>query len=184
MKNCNLFQINQDRAETRGPAGFAQRLRHAAALRRRMDAPRPAMRLSMRRSGRGFTLIELMVVMLILAILAALIIPRLVTRTSDAKIAKAKSDIATLDGLIQQYRLDTDHFPTTEQGLSSLRVAPNGVNNWKGPYTTKAIPSDPWGNEYVYEAPGPDGQDYMVESYGADGAPGGDGDNADITSDK
>ena len=136
------------------------------------------------RQKRGFTLIEMLVVILILAILAALIIPRLIGRTSDAKIAKAKSDIATVSGLLQQYRLDTDKYPTTEEGLTALRVRPSSAKNWKGPYTTKDIPMDPWGNPYVYQSPGPDGQDFLVVCYGADGAPGGDGDAADITSDQ
>jgi general secretion pathway protein G len=132
---------------------------------------------------RAFTLIEMLVVILILSILAALIIPRLVSRTSDAKIAAAKSDIATLSSLLQQYRVDNDKYPTTEDGLQSLRVQPSDAPNWKGPYLTKDLPMDPWGNPYVYQSPGPSGQDYSIISYGADGAPGGDGDNADITSD-
>lgn len=136
------------------------------------------------KSRRAFTLIELLVVILILAILASLIVPRVVGRTGDAKKAKAASDIATLSSLLQQYKMDNDKYPTTEQGLNALRTQPGDAPNWKGPYTTKNIPADPWGNEYVYEAPGPNGQDFLVVSYGADGAPGGDGDNADITSDQ
>ena len=135
-------------------------------------------------SQRAFTLIEMLVVILILAILAALIIPRLVGRTSDAKIAKAKSDIATLSSLLQQYRLDSDRYPTTEEGLMALRVRPSSARGWKGPYTTKDIPLDPWNAPYVYQSPGPDGQDYLVTCYGADSAPGGEGDAADITSDQ
>ena len=134
------------------------------------------------RKHSAFTLIELLVVILILAILAALIVPRIVGRTGDAKRAKAASDIATLGSLLQQYKLDTDHFPTTEQGLNALRVQPSDATNWHGPYTTKNIPTDPWGNEYAYESPGANGEDFGIISYGADGAPGGDGDNADITS--
>jgi len=135
------------------------------------------------RRRRGFTLIELLVVILILAILAALIVPRVVGRTADAKRAKAASDIATLSGLLQQYRVDNDKYPTTEQGLNALRVQPSDAPNWRGPYSSKNLPPDPWGNEYVYQSPGPDGQDFLIISYGADGAPGGEGDNADITSD-
>ena len=139
---------------------------------------------TLHRSRRAFTLIEMLVVILILAILAALIIPRLIGRTSDAKIAKAKSDIATVSSLLQQYRLDNDRFPTTEEGLNALRVRPGSARNWKGPYTTKDIPMDPWGNPYLYQSPGPDGQDFLVTSYGEDGAPGGEGNAADITSDQ
>ncbi len=134
------------------------------------------------RKNRAFTLIELLVVILILAILAALVVPRVVGRTSDAKRAKAASDIATLSSLLQQYRVDTDTFPSTEEGLSALRVQPPDVQNWRGPYTSKDIPTDPWGNEYVYESPGPNGEDYVIISYGADGAPGGEGDASDIVS--
>lgn len=136
------------------------------------------------RTRRAFTLIEMLVVILILAILAALIIPRLVGRTSDAKIAKAKSDIATLSSLLQQYRLDSDRYPTTEEGLNALRVRPSSARGWKGPYTTKDISLDPWNNPYVYQSPGPDGQDFLITCYGADGAPGGEGDAADVTSDQ
>ncbi|MCC6445837.1 MAG: type II secretion system major pseudopilin GspG [Armatimonadetes bacterium] len=134
------------------------------------------------RGRSGFTLIELLVVILILAILAALIVPRVVGRTSDAKRAKAASDIATLSSLLQQYRVDNDAYPTTEEGLQALWVKPSDAKNWRGPYTSKDIPVDPWGNEYVYESPGPDDQDYLITSYGADGAPGGEGDAEDITS--
>jgi general secretion pathway protein G len=134
------------------------------------------------RRNRAFTLIEMLVVVLILAILAALIVPRVVNRTSDAKRAKAASDIATLSSLLQQYRIDNDNFPSTESGLNALRVQPSDAQNWRGPYTTKDIPTDPWGNEYVYESPGPNGEDYVIESYGADGAPGGEADAADINS--
>ena len=140
-------------------------------------------RLSQMRRQRGFTLIELLVVILILAILAALIVPRVVGRTADAKRAKAATDIATLSSLLQQYRVDNDKYPTTEQGLNALRVQPSDAPNWRGPYSSKNIPNDPWGNEYVYQSPGPDGQDFFIISYGADGAPGGEGDNTDITSD-
>jgi general secretion pathway protein G len=135
-----------------------------------------------RRANKAFTLIELLVVILILAILAALIVPRVVGRTGDAKRAKAASDIATLVSLLQQYRLDNDKYPTTEQGLNALRVAPSDAPNWKGPYTSKDLPTDPWGNEYVYQSPGPNGSDFVVESYGSDGQPGGDGEAADISS--
>ncbi len=136
----------------------------------------------MKKQNRAFTLIEMLVVVLILAILAALIVPRVVNRTGDAKRAKALSDVSVLGGMLANYKIDTDQYPTTEQGLNSLRVQPSDVNNWRGPYSQKDIPADPWQNEYVYESPGPNGQDYIIASYGADGAPGGEGDNADITS--
>jgi len=141
-----------------------------------------ARRMSRRRGRKAFTLIELLVVILILAILAALIVPRVVNRTGDAKRAKAASDIATLSSLLQQYRIDTDKYPTTEEGLNALRVQPSSAPNWRGPYATKDIPTDPWGNEYTYESPGEGGEDFTIISYGSDGAPGGEGDAADISS--
>ncbi|MEO7719606.1 MAG: type II secretion system major pseudopilin GspG, partial [Capsulimonas sp.] len=113
----------------------------------------------------------------------ALIVPRLVSRTSDAKRASASSDISTLSSLLQQYRLDNDGYPSTEEGLQALVTKPSAARNWKGPYTTKALPTDPWQSEYIYQSPGPDGQDFLITSYGADNQPGGDGDAADITSD-
>jgi len=130
----------------------------------------------------GFTLIELLVVILILAILAALIVPRVVGKTGDAKIAAAKSDLATLSSALQNFRLDNDRYPTSEEGLNALTSAPaSGANNWKGPYLQKAVPLDPWQHEYVYQYPGSNGNDsYLLESYGSDGAPGGEGDAADI----
>ncbi len=135
------------------------------------------------RATQAFTLIELLVVILILSILAALIIPRLVGRTSDAKIAAAKSDISELSTALQSYRVDNDKFPTTEDGLNALVSPPSDATNYKGPYLTKKIPLDPWQHPYVYQSPGPDGQDFLITSYGSDGQPGGTGDAADITSD-
>ncbi len=130
---------------------------------------------------RGFTLIELIVVMLILAILAALIVPRIIGRTSDAKRSKAATDVARLSSMIQTFRLDVGRFPSTEEGLQALRSAPSDVNNWKGPYSMDPIPPDPWGFDYVYEYPGADGEEsFLLGSYGGDGAEGGEGEGIDI----
>ncbi len=131
-----------------------------------------------RRKG-AFTLIELLVVILILAILASLIVPRVVGRTDDAKRAKAATDISQLSNLLQQFRMDNDRFPSTEEGLDALRTAPADASNWRGPYSTKAIPLDPWGSPYEYELINDD--EYAIVSYGADGVPGGEGNNADIS---
>jgi len=130
----------------------------------------------------GFTLIELLVVILILAILAALIVPRVVSKTGDAKVAAAKSDLATLSSALQNFRLDNDRYPSSDEGLAALVTAPSsGATNWKGPYLTKSIPDDPWGTPYVYQYPGPNGSDsYLLESYGEDKVPGGEGNAADI----
>jgi general secretion pathway protein G len=134
-----------------------------------------------RRAKKGFTLIELMVVILILAILAALIVPRVVGKAGDAKRAKAASDIAELGGALQAFHLDNDRYPTTEEGLEALRAAPQDAKSWRGPYLQKPIPPDPWGFPYQYQSPGPSGVDFLVESYGKDGQPGGQGDDADVT---
>lgn len=149
-----------------------------AQLRRRQ-----AMRLrKSNRSTSAFTLIELMVVILIIAILAALIVPNITGRAADAKRAAAKGNISELESSLSQYKLDNDKYPTTEEGLNALRVQPADAPNWRQPYISKDIPTDPWGNAYNYESPGPNGEDYVITSYGADGAPGGDGNNADISS--
>ena len=133
--------------------------------------------------NRAFTLIELLVVMLIISILAALIIPKLFGNTDQAKISAAKSDISELKDALSRYRVDTGQFPTTEDGLQALVSQPSDAPQWKGPYIEQSSLNDPWHNPYDYVAPDPNGGDYLITSYGADGAPGGDGINADITSD-
>jgi general secretion pathway protein G len=131
---------------------------------------------------KGFTLIELMVVILILAILAALVVPRLIGKAGEAKQSKAKADLATLAGLINNFRLDCDRYPSTEEGLNALRTPPADVaSKWHGPYTDQDISVDPWGNAYHYQYPGQNGPDtFDLYSYGADNQPGGTGENADI----
>jgi len=131
---------------------------------------------------RGFTLIELMVVILILAILAALVVPRVLGKAAQAKVSKAQADLSTLSGEIQQFKLDCDRYPSTEEGLNALRVAPSDLSSkWKGPYIDKDIPNDPWGNQYHYQYPGQNGPEtYDLYSYGSDNQPGGEGDAADI----
>lgn len=131
------------------------------------------------KKNKAFTLIELMVVILILAILAALIVPKVVGRAADAKVAKAKADISELHGMLEKFKLDTDRFPTTQEGLQALVTQPNNVKNWK--QQTDKVTNDPWGNPYVYEYPGAAGNDsFNLESYGEDGVAGGDGNAADI----
>ncbi|HUN94445.1 MAG TPA: type II secretion system major pseudopilin GspG [Burkholderiaceae bacterium] len=134
--------------------------------------------------ARGFTLIEIMVVITILGILAALIVPRVVGRTDDARISAAKQDIASLMQALKLYRLDNGRYPTTEQGLRSLIERPTTEpmpTNWKqGGYLDRSsVPKDPWGNEYIYLNPGTHGE-IDVMSYGRDGQPGGEGPDADI----
>ena len=140
----------------------------------------------MRRSvqKKGFTLIELLVVLVILGLLAALVGPRILGRVGGAKQEVAKSQIAMLEAALDQYRLDMGRYPTTEEGLRALIEPPEDEEmrkHWRGPYLKKAkIPKDPWGREYQYRCPGEHG-DFDLWSYGADGQPGGEGENADIT---
>ena len=102
-------------------------------------------------------------------------------RGEEAKIAMAQSDLAEFRGAVDQFRLDCDRYPTTKEGFSVLFHAPPGVKSWQGPYLRMPVPLDPWGHPFVYSAPGPNGKDgYFVKSYGADGRPGGEGENADI----
>jgi len=134
---------------------------------------------------RGFTLIELMVVIVILGILAGMIVPRIMDRPEEARRTKAGVDIGAVAQALKLYKLDTGKYPTTEQGLTALNEPPStGVlaKNWKGPYLDKnTAPKDPWDNDYVYISPGLHG-DFDLMSYGADGEPGGEGEGADINS--
>jgi general secretion pathway protein G len=123
-----------------------------------------------------------MVVILIIAILAALVVPKIVGRTGDAKISKAKADIATLSSAISAFRLDTGRYPTVDEGVQVLVVPPADVQNWKGPYIKGQVPVDPWGNPYEYVYPGSFGSEsYNLISYGSDGQPGGEGEAADVS---
>jgi len=138
-----------------------------------------------RRAARGFTLIELMVVIVILGILAGLVLPRFMGRTEEAKRTKAKLQIENLEGALKLYKLDIGAYPATEQGLEALVVKPTtGVvpRNWReGGYLEKAkVPADPWGRPYVYISPGIKNKDFDLKSLGADGEEGGEGENADV----
>jgi general secretion pathway protein G len=140
----------------------------------------------MRLSGgqRGFTLLEVMVVVAILGILAALVVPSIISRPDEARVIAAKQDIASLMQALKLYRLDNQRYPSTEQGLQALvtRPATNPApTNWKAGGYIERLPKDPWGNPYQYLNPGVRGE-IDVFSLGADSAPGGDGNNADIGS--
>ena len=134
----------------------------------------------------GFTLIEILVVIVVIAILATLVAPNVFRHVSTAKDATTRSQIEMFGAALDAYRLDNGRYPTTEQGLDALWREPQSdprPANWHGPYLRKEVPLDPWDHPYVYTAPGevnPTGYDLL--SYGADGQAGGDGDNADITS--
>ncbi len=130
---------------------------------------------------RGFTLIELLVVMVILGMLAALVGPKLFPKLGKGKQAAAKTQIALIEEALDQFRLDVGRYPTTSEGLRALIEDP-GIEGWDGPYLKKkVIPKDPWGREYQYQSPGTHGE-YDLFSYGRDGAPGGEGEDRDITS--
>ncbi len=132
------------------------------------------------KTERGFTLVELLVVMVIIGLLAALVAPRLFPKLGKGKQAAAKAQIELIGQALDHYRLDTGHYPTTEQGLNALVTNP-GVEKWQGPYLKKGLPLDPWGKPYVYQYPGSHGE-YDLYSYGRDGKPGGDGEDEDILS--
>jgi len=135
--------------------------------------------LTQRRKQSGFTLIEIMVVVVILGILAAFIVPNLMDKPEQAKITKAKADIASLEAALDLYRLDIGTYPTTDQGLEALTEKPSDAPSWKEGGYLKKLPNDPWGHPYNYLNPGIHGT-VDIFSYGADGGDGGDGANADI----
>ncbi len=128
---------------------------------------------------RGFTLIELMVVMVIIGLLAALVAPKLFPKLGKGRQAAAKAQIELLGQALDQYRLDVGSYPSTEEGLNALMANP-GHDNWDGPYLKKNLPSDPWGNPYNYQCPGTHGE-YDLYSLGRDNKPGGEGEDKDVT---
>ena len=134
-----------------------------------------------RRPVAGFTLLELLVVVLIIGLLAGFVAPRYFNQVGKSEINVAKAQIDALEKALDQYRLDTGHYPTTELGLGALVQKPPSEPKWAGPYLRKDVPLDPWGKPYVYKVPGEKGGDFDLVSYGKDGQPGGTGENADIT---
>ena len=133
----------------------------------------------MHKHAQGFTLLELLVVIVIIGLLAGYVAPRYFSQVGKSEVQVAKAQIDAIEKALEQYRLDTRRFPTTEQGLTVLVSRPANEPNWNGPYLKKAPPSDPWGRPFVYRAPGPKG-DFELFSYGRDGKPGGNGEDADI----
>lgn len=129
----------------------------------------------------GFTLLELLVVMVIIGLLAGYVGPRYFGQIGKSEVKVAKAQLDALEKALDQYRLDTGHYPTTEAGLNALVAKPTNEPKWAGPYLKKAVPLDPWGRPYSYKAPGEHGE-YDLISFGKDGQPGGAGEAADVTS--
>jgi general secretion pathway protein G len=144
-------------------------------ISRRPFARRPA-------RAAGFTLIEIMVVVVIIGLLAAVIVPRVVDRVDEARVSKAKQDIQSFETALTMFRLDNFKYPTTDQGLRALVQQPSdpSIRNWRPGGYLQRLTKDPWGNDYQYVSPGTRGRDYDLYSLGADGQPGGEGVNADI----
>jgi general secretion pathway protein G len=134
----------------------------------------------LKRGNRGFTLMELLIVLVIIGMLAALVGPRLFPKLGKGKTSAAKAQIELLGQALDQFRLDVGRYPTTQEGLNALSVNP-GVPKWEGPYLKKGLPADPWDRPYAYTSPGNHGE-YDIVSHGRDGAPGGEGEDKDINS--
>jgi general secretion pathway protein G len=128
----------------------------------------------------GFTLLELLVVMVIIGLLAGFVAPRYFSQVGKSRVKAASAQIDALDKALEQFRLDVGRLPTSEEGLAALNAAPAGLANWEGPYLKKAVPLDPWGHPYVYLEPGTHQNDYDLTSYGRDGRTGGTGEDADL----
>jgi general secretion pathway protein G len=137
----------------------------------------------MRKRERGFTLIEIMVVVVILSVLGALVVPQIIDKVDVAKVKRAQSDIRAIETALDLYRLDNFKYPTTEQGLQALvkQPADASLTNYNPNGYLKSLPKDPWGNVYTYASPGADGREYDITTYGRDGKPGGEGFDADIS---
>jgi general secretion pathway protein G len=129
----------------------------------------------------GFTLLELLVVMVIIGLLASIIAPQYFGQIGKSNVKVARAQVEALGQALDQYRLDVGRYPTSEQGLSALRTAPADTTKWRGPYLKRDVPPDPWGLAYQYKSPGQHG-DYDLQSLGSDGQPGGEGEASDVTS--
>lgn len=142
--------------------------------------PNMAVRPRPNRQGRGFTLLEVLVVMVIIGLLAGYVAPRYFGQLGKSEVKAAQAQISAFEKALDTYRLEIGHYPTTEQGLAALVSRPENVPKWGGPYLQKDVPLDPWGKPYQYKAPG-ERREYDILSLGKDGQPGGAGDAADIT---
>jgi general secretion pathway protein G len=147
-----------------------------AVYLRRMKRDRP-----FRPAPAGFTLLELLVVMVIIGLLAAYVAPRYFSQVGKSEVKVAQAQIVAFEKALDTYRLDVGRYPSTEQGLNALLQRPQNEAKWNGPYLQKAVPLDPWGKPYQYKSPGERGE-FDLWSFGKDGQPGGSGENADVTS--
>lgn len=134
----------------------------------------------MKNSSAGFTLLELLVVMVIIGLLAGYVGPKYFAQIGKSETKVARAQIDAFDKALDQYRLDTGHYPSTESGLASLNTKPASESRWAGPYLKKQTPPDPWGRPYLYRSPGEHGE-FDLFSYGKDGQAGGEGDATDVT---
>jgi general secretion pathway protein G len=157
------------------------RIFHGGAGGRKMAAGgRRGMFVGERRNAQGFTLLELLVVVMIIGLLAGFVAPRYFGQIGKSEVATARAQIDALEKALDQYRLDVGRYPSTELGLNALLVRPVGEAKWNGPYLRKDVPLDPWGKPYVYKIPG-EKSEFDLLSYGKDGRPGGSGEDADLS---
>jgi general secretion pathway protein G len=144
------------------------------------DAPSVRRNLFAFRPCHGFTLLELLVVIVIIGLLSAYVGPKYFAQLGKSEVTVTKAQIEAFGKALDAFRLDVGRYPTSEEGLTALLTRPGTASKWNGPYLAKAVPTDPWGHLYVYKSPGIKG-DYDIVSYGRDGQPGGSGEDADIT---
>lgn len=143
------------------------------------DAAMPKNKMQSKKGARGFTLLELLVVMVIIGLLAGYVAPKYMAQVGKSEVKAAKAQIDALEKALDQYRLDTGHYPSQHQGLAALESRPTDEPKWDGPYLKKGVPLDPWGNAYMFKIPG-EHSEFDLSSLGKDGQPGGSGEAADI----
>lgn len=144
------------------------------------DLHPPRRRPATGRALRGFTLLELLVVLVVLGLLVSIVGPRYFSQLGKSESKAAQTQLASIAKALDMYRIDVGRYPTTEQGLAALSAPPTGEPHWHGPYMQKAVPPDPWGRPYLYKSPGDHGE-FDLMSFGKDGSPGGVDENADIS---
>jgi general secretion pathway protein G len=132
-----------------------------------------------KRQAKGFTLMEIIIVVIIMGLIAALVVPNLFKKTEKAKRQICKIQITMLEDAVKSFKLDTGRYPTTKEGLNALLQPPEGITNWDGPYLEKGLPKDPWDRDYLYVYPGKN-YTFEITSLGADGKEGGEGENKDV----